>query len=138
MMLATNSSAFPILSAIIFAPLVGAFVVATLPKSQSWIARALGLVVSSGVFGLSMWLMFTFDKGAAGYQAIEKHAWVKDLGISYSLGIDGISVFLVVLTALLFPVAILVSESVKKNQRSFVASIIENSPKGPKLIKQKC
>ena len=129
MMLAANSSvadnlAFPVLSAMIFIPLVGALIVAALPKSQSWVARALGLVITSSVLGLALWLMFSFDKGVSGYQALEKHAWIKDLGISYSLGVDGISLFLVVLTAILFPIAILVSESVKHNQRSFVAWLL--------------
>jgi NADH-quinone oxidoreductase subunit M len=129
MIFAANSSvadnlAFPILSAMILIPLVGSIIVAALPKSQSWVARALGLVTTSAVFGLALWLMFSFDRNVAGYQAIEKHTWIKDLGISYSLGIDGISLFLVVLTAFLFPIAILISESVKNNQRSFVAWLL--------------
>lgn len=129
MIFAANSSvvdnlSFPILSAMIIIPLVGAAIVALLPSTQSWISRSLGLVVTSAVLGLGTWLMFAFNSGESGYQATESHAWIKDLGISYSLGVDGISLFLVVLTALLFPIAILVSESVKNNQRSFVAWLL--------------
>lgn len=129
MIFATNSSvvnnlSFPVLSAMILIPLAGAVVVALLGKSQEWIARALGLVITSAVLGLGIWLVFAFDKGVAGYQAIESHTWIKDLGINYSLGIDGISLFLVALTALLFPIAILISESVTHNQRSFVAWLL--------------
>jgi NADH-quinone oxidoreductase subunit M len=74
--------------------------------------------------GLGVWLMFDFDRGISGYQATENHVWIKDLGIHFSLGVDGISLFLVVLTALLFPISILISESVKHNQRSFVAWLL--------------
>lgn len=129
MIFASNSSivdnlSFPVLSAMILVPLVGAMVVALLGKAQEWVARALGLVITSCVLGLGIWLMFVFDRGVAGYQAIENHTWIKDLGIHYSLGVDGISLFLVVLTALLFPISILVSESVTHNQRSFVAWLL--------------
>ena len=115
---------FPVLSAMILIPLVGAGIVVRLPQSQAWIARALGLVVTSSVLGLGLWLMVAFKRGEAGYQVVEHHVWIKDLGISYSLGVDGISLFLVVLTAILFPIAILISESVTHNQRSFVAWLL--------------
>ncbi len=121
---AVNNLSFPVLSAMIFVPLLGAAIVVFLPKSQAWVARALGLVVTSAVFGFALWLMFSFDRGQAGYQASESHQWIKDLGISFSLGVDGISLFLVVLTALLFPIAILISESITHNQRSFVAWLL--------------
>ncbi len=128
MILAVSSSpadmAFPVLSAMILIPLVGALIIAGLPKSQSWVASAFGLVTTSIVLGLSLWQLFAFDKNFDGYQFIENHTWVKDLGISYSLGIDGISLFLVVLSAILFPISILVSQSVKHNQRSFVAWLL--------------
>lgn len=119
-----NNLSFPVLSAMIFLPLVGAAIVASLSKAQEWIARSMGLVITSAVLGLGIWLMFAFNKGQAGYQAVEHHIWMKDVGISYSLGVDGISLFLIVLTALLFPIAILISESVKHNQRSFVAWLL--------------
>lgn len=128
-MIATNSSvvnnlAFPILSAMILLPLVGALVVALLSKPQAWIARAIGLIFTSAVAGLGLWLMFAFDRGVAGYQFEESSTWIKDLGIHFAFGVDGISIFLVVLTGLLFPIAILVSESVTHNQRSFVAWLL--------------
>lgn len=119
-----NNLAFPVLSAMILVPLAGAALVAFLPKSQAWVARAFGLVVTSAILGFGLWLLFSFHKGYAGYQAVEHHTWIKDLGISYSLGVDGISLFLLVLTALLFPIAILISESVSHNQRSFVAWLL--------------
>ena len=58
-----------------------------------------------------------------GYQLVSDHVWAKDLGIHWSLGIDGISLFLVVMTALLFPLALL-GARVKRDPRSFVAWVL--------------
>ena len=74
-----NNLSFPVLSAMIILPLVGAAIVALLPKTQAWTARAFGLVVTAGVFGLGTWLVFAFNSGESGYQAIENHIWIKDL-----------------------------------------------------------
>ena len=115
---------FPVLSSMIFLSLAGAIVVALLSKTQEWVARALGLVFSSAVAGLGLYLMIAFDRNNPGFQAVESHEWIKSVGITFSLGVDGISLFMIVLTALLFPIAILVSESVKHNQRSFVAWLL--------------
>ena len=51
-------------------------------------------------------MMAAFEKGSAEFQFVSQHTWIKDLGISWFLGVDGISLFLVVLTGLLFPLAI--------------------------------
>ena len=53
--------------------------------------------------GLSIWLLVAFDKRNADFQFVSKHAWIKPWGISWHLGVDGISLFLVVLTGVLFP-----------------------------------
>ena len=47
-----------------------------------------------------------FDKSDGGFQLVSQHAWIKSFGISWKLGVDGISLFLVVLTGILFPIAI--------------------------------
>ncbi len=119
-----DATEFPVLSTLIFLPVVGAIVVALLPKTQSWIAHALGLVFSSSALGAGLWLLFAFEKGNADYQFEESITWIKDIGVDFSLGVDGISLFLVVLTTLLFPLAILLSKSVQHNQRSFIAWLL--------------
>lgn len=90
--LSTDMS-FPVLSSMIFIPLIGAAVIALLPKPQEWIAKSIGLVSSAAVLGLAIWLMVDFDKSSDAYQAVEKYIWIKDLGINFSLGVDGISLF---------------------------------------------
>jgi NADH-quinone oxidoreductase subunit M len=59
------------------------------------------------LLGALVWLMVEFDRHDDGFQFVSHHSWISDLGISWNLGVDGISLFLVVLTGLLFPLAII-------------------------------
>ena len=100
------SVSFPILSALVLVPVIGAIVVALLPKSRAEIVKLVGLGFSLITAALAAWMLVAFHKGEAGYQFVSKHAWIKTWGISWHLGVDGISLFLIVLTGLLFPIAI--------------------------------
>ena len=97
---------FPILSALVILPLIGSIVVALLGKSRpEWIK--LGALTSSVTTGaLSLWLLSAFNSGEAGFQFVSQHLWISQWGISWHLGVDGISLFLVVLTGILFPLVI--------------------------------
>ena len=97
---------FPILSALAILPLIGSIVVALLGKSRpEWIK--LGALTSSVTTGaLSLWLLGAFKSGEAGFQFVSQHLWISQWGISWHLGVDGISLFLVVLTGILFPLVI--------------------------------
>ena len=97
---------FPILSALVILPLIGSIVVALLGKSRpEWIK--LGALTSSVTTGaLSLWLLSAFKSGEAGFQFVSQHLWISQWGISWHLGVDGISLFLVVLTGILFPLVI--------------------------------
>ena len=97
---------FPILSALVIIPLIGSIVVALLGKSRpEWIK--LGALTSSVTTGaLSLWLLGAFKSGEAGFQFVSQHLWISQWGISWHLGVDGISLFLVVLTGILFPLVI--------------------------------
>jgi len=97
---------FPILSALVILPLIGSIVVSLLGKSRpEWIK--LGALTSSVTTGaLSLWLLGAFKSGEAGFQFVSQHLWISQWGISWHLGVDGISLFLVVLTGILFPLVI--------------------------------
>ncbi|MBI1327785.1 MAG: NADH-quinone oxidoreductase subunit M [Alphaproteobacteria bacterium] len=97
---------FPLLSLITFLPLIGAIALLFVRPSAS---RQLALFVSTLVFGLSVYLLLGFDKGDADFQFVENFKWLPSLNISYHLGVDGISIFFVVLSALLVPLCILAS-----------------------------
>jgi NADH-quinone oxidoreductase subunit M len=102
-----GSSAFPILTALILTPAVGALVVALLTNKRPEYVKLVGVAFSVAVGAMSIWLLATFESGEAGYQFTSKHPWINDWGIGWHVGVDGISLFLVVLTGILFPIALL-------------------------------
>ncbi len=97
---------FPILTLLVLTPAIGAVLVALASKRHPDLVKitALGSSVLTG--GFSLWVLFAFKKGTAGFQFTSQHAWIRPWGISWHLGIDGISLFLVVLTGILFPLVI--------------------------------
>ena len=97
---------FPLLSMLIVVPLVGAILTMLIPKTRTEIVKVFGLVFSGATLALCLWLMTNFKAGEAGYQFASKHEWISQFGISWNLGVDGISLWLVVLTGVLFPIAI--------------------------------
>ena len=114
-----------ILSLIVFLPLVGALVILLGGGSgdrpdREGLVRTVALAVSLLTFGLTLLLWARFDPTSADYQFVERHAWIPAFGIQYFLGVDGISLFLVVLTGFLTPLALLSSwDSVHKNVKMF-------------------
>jgi NADH-quinone oxidoreductase subunit M len=103
----TGPVAFPILTAIILTPLVGSLLVAVLPRSRPDYPKVVALVASVATAAMTFWLLASFDTGDAGLQFVSQHTWIEAWGISWFVGVDGISVLLVVLTGILFPLAIL-------------------------------
>lgn len=107
---AEGSASMALLPAIIIVPLVTALVIAFLPSSRTEYLKLTALLGSSIAGALSVYLMAQFETGDGGLQFVIKEDWVQSLGLSWFLAVDGISLFLVVLTGLLFPVAILAAE----------------------------
>ena len=97
---------FPWLSLLVFLPALGGILLAFVPSDQPRVARGLALAWTLGVFLLSLGLLVGFEPGG-GFQFGERHDWLPALGASYRVGIDGISLFLVLLTTLLVPICIL-------------------------------
>src|SRR5438105_267375 len=98
-----SGAGFPLLTALILVPAIGALLVALVPRSRGDVARLVGVSASGATAALSVWLVTQFDRRDAGFQFTSDHLWIKDLGISWHLGVDGLSLFLVLLTGLLFP-----------------------------------
>ncbi len=93
------------LSALWAVPIVGAAVVIVLPGKQ--IARYLALVVSLGVLAIALVLAVRFDPGGPQFQFVEDRQWIPSFGTGYLLGVDGIALALVVLTAVLVPLLLI-------------------------------
>src|SRR2546428_2596010 len=97
--------AFPLLSLIVFLPLLGAIVLAGVPREHVNALRWGALVAMLVTFGLSLTLYSLFDPEFAGMELSWRGAWIRCVGIFYHLGIDGISLPLVLLTTFLSPIA---------------------------------
>jgi NADH-quinone oxidoreductase subunit M len=114
-----------LLSTIVFLPLVGAFLVLVAggrgdrPEREGMV-RTVALVTSLVAFAATLYLWARFNPSSAEFQFQVRHAWLPQFGISYHLGVDGISLFLIVLTGFLTPLALLSSwQSVHKNVKLF-------------------
>lgn len=108
-----------ILSILIFAPIVLAIPILFF-RDKDKLIKIYALVVSTAVFGLSMYLFMMFNSANPEYQFMERFQWVKDFNTFYLLGVDGISILMVILTAFIFPVTILgIWNSVNKRTKEF-------------------
>src|SRR5437762_12108971 len=104
---------FPILTSLIALPVVGAILLLFVkdePQNEK-AARAVALIVSVLVFAETLLLWSRFNPTSADFQFVERHAWIPAFGISYFSGVDGISLFLLVVTCFVPPFALLCSSS---------------------------
>ncbi len=102
-------SSFPWLTVTGALPLVGAVAVASLPRGREVLAKQVALVVSLLTLVLVIGIALGFDPGATGFQYGEYTRWMPSFGVSYALGVNGISLVLIALAAVLTPVCILAS-----------------------------
>lgn len=97
---------FPILTLTLFLPLLGAIVIGFINPKKTRVIQALGLIFSVITFFVSLFLWLYFDPQKA-YQFVEQYQWIPGLGITYFVGIDGLSLFLILLTTFLTPLVLL-------------------------------
>lgn len=118
---------WPILSTVTFLPLVGAFIILLIRdegESARRNIRNVALFTTVFVFALSLFIWGGFDTTTASFQMVEKVAWL-DSGISYHMGVDGISMLFVILTTFLMPLCILASwESVEKRVKEYMIAFL--------------
>ncbi len=109
-----------ILTLLVFIPIVFSIPVLFLKSGQEKIIKVYSLIISVVVFGLSIYLLSMFNGPDANFQFVERYQWVKDYNIFYLLGVDGISLLLVLLTTFMFPLTILgVWKSVSFRSKEF-------------------
>ncbi len=99
-------TSFPWLTVLWAVPMVGAGLVMLLPAAQRTLAKWVALAISAVVLALTVVLAVGFEPGGAPYQFVESHTWIPSFGTGYILGIDGIALALVALTAVLVPLLI--------------------------------
>jgi NADH-quinone oxidoreductase subunit M len=98
---------FPLLTVTAAVPAVGAVVTAAVPAAQRTVAKYTALLFSLATLVLAAVVLVRFDPDGDRYQLTESHAWIKDFGLRYDLGVDGIAAVMVALTALLIPFVML-------------------------------
>jgi len=108
----------PLLSLIIFLPWLGALVLALLPRLSDNVSRWLSLAFSLSTLALGLVALSGFER-YLGLQFTEQHAWIPSLNVTYHLGLDGMSLLLVLLTGIVGPTALLASWREKRDVRLF-------------------
>ena len=109
-----------LLSAILFIPAIAAVVMLFLPAEKPGLLRWFALLASLVPFVLSIYMWSRFNADAAGFQFEEQYAWYSAIGSTLHLGVDGLSLTMVLLTTLLTPLAILASFSVKDRVKPYM------------------
>ena len=100
----------PWLTILLLLPLVGAAVVALLPRENSELVKRAALVSSLIPLGLVVYLGTAFEKaedGGSTFQFAESHVWIPSFGVHYALGVDGVALALIAMSAILVPAAML-------------------------------
>lgn len=115
----------PILSLQIFLPLLGALLICAWPKVCDCAARWIALGVSGIVFLISLWMLMGFDSLNPDFQFVEKRMWFPSFGLSYHLGVDGISLYFVLLSTFLTPICIISCwHAIEKRVKEFMVAFL--------------
>ena len=112
---------FPFLTVITFTPLVAGLLILLIPAERKTEIRVTAL--GAGLFAtlLSLYIYFGYNQATAGYQFVELYPWVPQFGISYHVGVDGLSLPLVLLTSLVMVTGVLISWGLEDRPREFFA-----------------
>jgi NADH-quinone oxidoreductase subunit M len=110
---------FPILSVIVFTPLVAGLIILMVPGERKSEIRVIALAASIIALLLSAWVYFSYDISQGGYQFMEKYPWLPALGVSYHVGVDGMNAPLVLLTGVVMFTGVLISWGIDDRPREF-------------------
>jgi NADH-quinone oxidoreductase subunit M len=110
---------FPILSFIVFTPIVAAIIIFLIPGERKTEVRVTALAAASVALTLSIWAYFSYDPVVGGYQFLEQVPWLPALGISYMVGLDGMNAPLVLLTGVVMFTGVLISWGIDDRPREF-------------------
>ena len=109
-----------LVSFLLLAPLVGAFLLLFIDKEKTTLIKYFGLAIALIAFVISLILYFKFDASNPNFQFNDKIKWIDNLNISYHVGIDGISLLLVLLTTFITPLTLISSwSSIQKKVKEF-------------------
>ena len=114
----------PWLTVTIFLPLAGVVALLAWPGLDDRRARLVGLVTTIVTFGFSLGILASFDRSNPGFQLVDHAVWVKSANLQYIVGVDGISLWLVLLTTFLFPIALLAAHREVRDVRRLMVAFL--------------
>jgi len=114
---------YPLVSITVFLPLLGALIALSMRKASTHVVHGIG-IVTSGLTLLGSILMWSRGVNEAGFAQLEQIDWMPSIGAAYRVGVDGISLPLVLLTAILFFVTFIYTAKVRKQSHAFVALML--------------
>jgi NADH-quinone oxidoreductase subunit M len=112
---------FPIISIIVFTPILAGMLILLIPGERKAEVRVAALAAAALTLILSIWVFTSYDTLAGGYQFQEKYDWLPVAGISYFVGVDGMSAPLILLTGIVMFTGVLISWNVDDRPREFFA-----------------
>src|SRR5260221_9584530 len=118
---------WPILSIVTFLPLLGAVLIMLLPRTEAGVrnARWAALWTSGVTFVVSLFILVYYDGSNPGFQLIERAEWIPGTGIIYQKGVDGISIWFVLVSTFLTPICIISAwKAIHERVREFMISML--------------
>ncbi len=119
---------FPLLSIMTFLPLVGALIILMIRGDEEVVARNakyMALYTSLFALGFGLFMFLRFDPTSADFQFVEKQKWLRSIGLSYHMGVDGISMFFVLLSVFLTPICIIASwNAIKVRVKEYMVAFL--------------
>jgi NADH-quinone oxidoreductase subunit M len=117
-------SGFPTLTLLILLPAASALAVALIPRRRSELLYPVSVALSLLPLGVAGYVVWEFAVGDPGFQFTEKILWFEPWGVSYFVGVDGISLLLVALTAFLMPISLLASASISRRRKEYFVAML--------------
>jgi NADH-quinone oxidoreductase subunit M len=115
----------PILTLLIFLPMLGIALIMMLDRENQWVIKGATMAVCVVEFLISLPLWFGFNSNTAAMQFVERYDWLPSYGISYNIGIDGISLLLVLLTTFITPICVLACwEDIQTKVKEFMICLL--------------
>lgn len=114
----------PILTIFTLLPLLGGIIVIGLPSEQRRVARGIGMICSLITLAIAVWLCLQFDSSSTDLQFQEQWSWIPSLGVEYHLAVDGLGLMMVLLSAILVPMALLASWRIEERVPLYFALVL--------------
>ena len=115
---------FPTLTLLILLPVFGAAVIAAIPRRRSELLYPTAIMLSLLPLAVAGYIVWEFSTAEAGFQFTEKVLWFEPWDVSYFVGVDGISLLLVALTAFLVPISLLASSSISHRRKEYFVAML--------------